>query len=82
MILWAWEAQARGRGGAGISSDEKGARRAAAAWMRDREASTAVLEQVRLATGAALVPVYERTGLRLTGRRHGDRRVTWRLSAG
>jgi hypothetical protein len=77
MIMWTWEASVPGAAGGGASADETRARRAAAAWMRDHGANTAVLEQVRLAVGMSLLPVYERTGLILAGRLYQNRRVTW-----
>jgi hypothetical protein len=82
MILWSWESQAGGQCGGGVSGDEKRARRAAAAWMRAHGAGAALLEQVRLAVGDSLLPVYERTGLALAGRLHRGRRVIWRPAAG
>jgi hypothetical protein len=82
VILWAWEARARGQGGSGVSGSAEQARRAAGKWMRANGATAALLEQVRLAIDAGLDAGYERTGATLAGRLHPSGRVTWTRDRG
>ncbi len=75
-FLWAWEAIAPGAAASGVCDDIGRARRAASAWIREHEAYTGLVEQVRMAVlGEDLLPCYERTGLALRAKRHSDGRV-------
>lgn len=78
MILWAWEASAPGAAASGICDDADRAQQAASQWMRAHGADSGLLEQVRLAIGAAsLLPHHERTGIALRARRYRDGRIRW-----
>jgi hypothetical protein len=81
--MWTWDACVPGGGGGGASDDEQRARQVAEEWMRAHRAPTATVEQVRLVLGAAnLLTRYERTGIRLAARFHGNGRITWAPAQG
>ena len=78
MFLWSWESSVPGAAASGVCGDIGRARRAASAWMRAHGADAGLLEEVRLAIGArSLLPLHERTGVALRGRRYRDGRVRW-----
>lgn len=56
-MLWAWESAGPLAGGRGLSDDQVQAREAAAAWMVDHGAASAVLEEVALVC-VGIDPVY------------------------
>lgn len=80
MNLYSWDCsrpgERRGGGGGGVTDDENRAMRAAEKWMRDHQAQTARVEEVRLAWGGWGVPAYEPTGKGCTARLRGDE-IAW-----
>jgi hypothetical protein len=59
-----------------VSGERDHAAAAAASWLAEHD-GRALLEQVRLSLLSDAVYGYERTGVRLSSRVHGDGRVTW-----
>lgn len=77
MIVFLWSAGPA----EGVTDSPRTARRHAAAWLRSREAETALVEQAQFIPGIeSLEAGYRRVGgPRWTGRRHPGGRISWRL---
>ncbi len=77
MIAWTWDARAPDAEGCGVSCGEDGALAAAAAWMREHQATAARAAPVRLdAVELAYVPA----GPGVVAARDGDS-ITWQSAA-
>jgi hypothetical protein len=77
MSVWLWDAPGPVSNALGVCGKEAGARRAAAARLRDGQASAAVVEEAIVVTeNASLLRCYERTGNRWQAR--PGKRIRWR----
>lgn len=77
MTVWLWDAPGPASNALGVCDKEAGARRAAAARLREGQASAAVVEEAIIVTGtASLLQYFERTGNRWQAR--PGKRIRWR----
>lgn len=82
VFVWLWDADGPLRTGRGVSGDEKGARRAAAAFLAAGHAKAARIEQAVAVIGVtALTDGYQRTGNGWQASASGEA-VTWEPLAG